>query len=67
MVLINLFKHSVSLKIVVFIDDLNMPIVDACGTQPPLELIRQLLDMGGVYDTERNMWKVQYVLRFSPH
>eukprot|EP00072_Mus_musculus_P067792 XP_017169555.1 PREDICTED: dynein heavy chain 14, axonemal [Mus musculus] len=44
-------------RIVVFIDDLNMPIVDACGTQPPLELIRQLLDMGGVYDTERNMWK----------
>ncbi|XP_076770738.1 dynein axonemal heavy chain 14 [Arvicanthis niloticus] len=44
-------------RIVVFIDDLNMPVQDPCGAQPPLELIRQLLDMGGVYDTERNVWK----------
>ncbi|KAL1769801.1 dynein heavy chain 14, axonemal, partial [Sigmodon hispidus] len=45
-------------RIVVFIDDLNMPVPDSCGAQPPLELIRQLLDMGGVYDTEKNTWKV---------
>uniref|UniRef100_A0A8I6AN36 Dynein axonemal heavy chain 14 n=1 Tax=Rattus norvegicus TaxID=10116 RepID=A0A8I6AN36_RAT len=44
-------------RIVVFIDDLNMPLPDECGAQPPLELIRQLLDMGGIYDTERNVWK----------
>ncbi|XP_063093605.1 dynein axonemal heavy chain 14 [Cavia porcellus] len=44
-------------KAVIFIDDLSVPVPDASGAQPPLELIRQLLDMGGVYDTERNVWK----------
>ncbi|XP_068841823.1 dynein axonemal heavy chain 14-like [Capricornis sumatraensis] len=44
-------------RIVIFIDDLNMPESDMYGTQPPLELIRQLLDMGGIYDTEKVTWK----------
>uniref|UniRef100_A0A8D1KDL7 Dynein axonemal heavy chain 14 n=1 Tax=Sus scrofa TaxID=9823 RepID=A0A8D1KDL7_PIG len=44
-------------RIVIFIDDLNMPESDMYGTQPPLELIRQLLDMGGIYDTEKIAWK----------
>ncbi|KAH0513658.1 Dynein heavy chain 14, axonemal [Microtus ochrogaster] len=44
-------------RIVVYIDDLNMPVPDTSGAQPPLELIRQLLEMGGLYDTERNTWK----------
>lgn len=54
-------KPFVFLKIVIFIDDLNMPESDMYGTQPPLELIRQLLDMGGIYDTEKIAWKVQYM------
>lgn len=60
---INTFQRSVFPKIVVYIDDLNMPVPDTSGAQPPLELIRQLLEMGGLYDTERNTWKVQYTLR----
>ncbi|XP_070240511.1 dynein axonemal heavy chain 14 [Bos mutus] len=44
-------------RIVIFIDDLNMPESDMYGAQPPLELIRQLLDMGGIYDTEKITWK----------
>nr|XP_051677372.1 dynein axonemal heavy chain 14 isoform X4 [Oryctolagus cuniculus] len=44
-------------QLIVFIDDMNMPVADMYGAQPPLELIRQLLDMGGVYDTEKNVWK----------
>ncbi|XP_076986007.1 dynein axonemal heavy chain 14, partial [Tamandua tetradactyla] len=44
-------------RIVIFIDDLNMPASDMYGAQPPLELIRQILDLGGVYDTEKNTWK----------
>ncbi|KAM5302059.1 dynein axonemal heavy chain 14 [Glossophaga mutica] len=46
-----------SSRTIVFIDDLNMPETDACGAQPPLELIRQLLDLGGFYDTKKNAWK----------
>lgn len=49
------------LQIVVFIDDLNMPEADKYGAQPPLELIRQLLDLGGVYDTEKVAWKVKFM------
>ncbi|ELK32136.1 Dynein heavy chain 14, axonemal [Myotis davidii] len=45
-------------RIVVFIDDLNMPEEDKYGAQPPLELIRQLLDLGGVFDTEKIAWKL---------
>ncbi|XP_064133022.1 dynein axonemal heavy chain 14 [Loxodonta africana] len=44
-------------RIVVFIDDLNMPVSELYGAQPPLELIRQLLDLGGIYDTEKIAWK----------
>ncbi|XP_058131265.1 dynein axonemal heavy chain 14 [Dasypus novemcinctus] len=44
-------------RILIFIDDLNMPVSDMYGAQPPLELIRQLLDLGGFYDTEKNAWK----------
>ncbi|XP_073755948.1 dynein axonemal heavy chain 14 isoform X3 [Callorhinus ursinus] len=44
-------------RIVLFIDDLNVPESDTSGAQPPLELIRQLLDMGGLYNTEKNVWK----------
>ncbi|PNJ39368.1 DNAH14 isoform 1 [Pongo abelii] len=44
-------------RILIFIDDMNMPVSDTYGAQPPLELIRQLLDLGGVYDTKKNTWK----------
>ncbi|KAM5238846.1 dynein axonemal heavy chain 14 [Ctenodactylus gundi] len=44
-------------RTVIFIDDVSVPVPDESGVQPPLELLRQLLDMGGTYDTERNVWK----------
>ncbi|XP_069340704.1 dynein axonemal heavy chain 14 isoform X1 [Eulemur rufifrons] len=44
-------------RTVIFLDDMNMPVSDTYGAKPPLELIRQLLDLGGVYDTGKNAWK----------
>ncbi|KAJ3105519.1 Dynein heavy chain 6, axonemal [Phlyctochytrium planicorne] len=45
-------------KVVLFIDDLNMPKLDSYGSQPPIELLRQYLDFGGFYDREKLFWKV---------
>ncbi|KAI9348792.1 dynein heavy chain and region D6 of dynein motor-domain-containing protein [Zopfochytrium polystomum] len=45
-------------KIVLFVDDLNMPKLDTYGSQPPIELLRQYVDFGGFYDREKLTWKV---------
>ncbi|XP_035980517.1 dynein heavy chain 1, axonemal isoform X4 [Fundulus heteroclitus] len=37
-------------QIIIFIDDLNMPVSEMCGAQPPFELLRQWMEQGGWYD-----------------
>lgn len=37
-------------SMVVFVDDLNMPVVDKYGTQQPIALLRFLLEHGCMYD-----------------
>eukprot|EP01105_Mastigella_eilhardi_P016134 TRINITY_DN3695_c0_g1_i1.p1 TRINITY_DN3695_c0_g1~~TRINITY_DN3695_c0_g1_i1.p1 ORF type:complete len:4489 (-),score=1285.68 TRINITY_DN3695_c0_g1_i1:87-13553(-) len=44
------FGPPMGKTLVVFIDDLNMPLVDKYGTQQPIALLKMLLERGGVYD-----------------
>ncbi|XP_019622649.1 PREDICTED: dynein heavy chain 6, axonemal-like [Branchiostoma belcheri] len=53
----NILGAPVNKKVVIFIDDLNMPKLDTYGSQPPIELLRQYQDFGGFYDREKLFWK----------
>uniref|UniRef100_A0A4X2L0J5 Dynein axonemal heavy chain 6 n=1 Tax=Vombatus ursinus TaxID=29139 RepID=A0A4X2L0J5_VOMUR len=44
-------------RVIIFVDDLNMPKLDTYGSQPPIELLRQFLDFGGFYDRDKLFWK----------
>ncbi|XP_018654464.1 LOW QUALITY PROTEIN: hypothetical protein Smp_130810 [Schistosoma mansoni] len=43
-------------RIILFVDDLNMPKQDTYGSQPPIELLRQYQDFHGFYDRDKLEW-----------
>eukprot|EP00762_Andalucia_godoyi_P001076 ANDGO_01965.mRNA.1 Dynein-1-beta heavy chain len=44
-------------KVVLFVDDLNMPMLETYGAQPPIELLRQMIGGGGFWDAKKLFWK----------
>jgi len=44
-------------RVAIFIDDINMPSVEEYGAQPPIELLRLLIDKSGMYDRKEWEWK----------
>uniref|UniRef100_A0A9J8BJA1 Dynein, axonemal, heavy chain 6 n=1 Tax=Cyprinus carpio carpio TaxID=630221 RepID=A0A9J8BJA1_CYPCA len=62
----NILGAPANKKIVVFVDDLNMPKLDSYGSQPPIELLRQFQDFHGFYDREKFFWKEIHVTCAPP-
>eukprot|EP00930_Biecheleria_cincta_P027502 TRINITY_DN19311_c0_g1_i1.p1 TRINITY_DN19311_c0_g1~~TRINITY_DN19311_c0_g1_i1.p1 ORF type:complete len:4103 (-),score=885.99 TRINITY_DN19311_c0_g1_i1:122-12430(-) len=52
-----LLGAPVNKTVVILIDDVNMPIVEEYGAQPPIELLRQLQDQRGFFDRKKHEWK----------
>ncbi|KAJ3324532.1 Dynein heavy chain 1, axonemal, partial [Blyttiomyces sp. JEL0837] len=55
------FGPPVGKRYILFIDDLNMPMLDICLAQPPIELLRQWMDYGGWYD-RKNVGKFMEIV-----
>ncbi|TUV82046.1 Dynein heavy chain 10, axonemal [Bagarius yarrelli] len=49
------YGPPVGKRLLVFMDDLNMPRVDEYGTQQPIALLKLLLDRGGMYDRGKEL------------
>eukprot|EP00928_Gymnodinium_smaydae_P068046 TRINITY_DN5109_c0_g4_i2.p1 TRINITY_DN5109_c0_g4~~TRINITY_DN5109_c0_g4_i2.p1 ORF type:complete len:3873 (+),score=1233.23 TRINITY_DN5109_c0_g4_i2:1305-11621(+) len=52
-----LLGAPVNKTIVILVDDVNMPLVEEYGAQPPIELLRQFQDQRGFFDRKKHDWK----------
>ena len=52
-----LLGAPVGRKVVIFVDDVNMPLVETYGAQAPIEFLRLILDYSGFYDRDKLFWK----------
>ncbi|CAM9197261.1 unnamed protein product [Discosporangium mesarthrocarpum] len=52
----NLLGAPAGKTAVIFVDDVNLPARDTFGSQPPVELLRQLVSEGGFYDRDKLFW-----------
>ena len=44
-------------RVAIYVDDINMPLLEEYGAAPPIELLRLLADKWGVYDRTDWEWK----------
>lgn len=65
-----MFGPPVGKRLLLFIDDVNMPRVDTYGTQQPIALLKLLMEREGLYDRTELVWKkfqdIQYIAACGP-
>ena len=66
----DMLRPKAGKKMVFLIDDVNMPQLDRYGSQPPCELLRQIIDQGGYYDLDKlflkNVLDTKFVAACAP-